>query len=363
MRQTMRITFIMPSLNATGGSRIIFEYADRLRRRGHTVRIYYPLIPYRFNDNLLTPAGARRWLGDLRLSLRRGGRVEWMQVETTPKLVPLISPKLIDDADAVIATAWPTAYSVSRLPARCGARFYFVQGYERWSGPADAVDGSYRLPLSKIVIASWLRDLLSQQFGKPVVATISNGVDTTVFYPEPAIEPDPNQVLMQYSHLPLKGFGDLMAAWPAVLAACPNARLVLFGLERGADVPDGVEFYRSPSRSELRRLYASSAVFVSPSWTEGCQLPPMEAMACRTAVVATNVGGIPDYAIAGETALVVQPHDVEALAGAIIRLLQNEALRRQVAEAGFRQIQRFQWDEAVTRFETALAEGIATSNR
>ena len=58
------------------------------------------------------------------------------------------------------------------------------------------------------------------------------------------------------------------------------------------------------SRIEIRNIYNSCDVFLSPSWAEGSQAPPMEAMACGCAVLATNVGGIPDYAIAGETAAV-----------------------------------------------------------
>lgn len=91
---------------------------------------------------------------------------------------------------------------------------------------------------------------------------------------------------------------------------------------------------------------------------EGCQLTPMEAMACRCAVVATNVGGVPDYAIAGQTALVVEPHDVEGMAAAIIRLLEDDDERWRIAEAGYRHIQQYTWDRAVQRFEAALIKEV-----
>jgi len=84
----------------------------------------------------------------------------------------------------------------------------------------------------------------------------------------------------------------------------------------------------------------------------------MEAMACQCAVVATNVGGVPDYTIPGQTALVVEPRDVNAMAEAIIRLLQNDDERQRIAQAGYQYIKQFTWDRAVERFEAALERGI-----
>jgi glycosyltransferase involved in cell wall biosynthesis len=135
----------------------------------------------------------------------------------------------------------------------------------------------------------------------------------------------------------------------------------MFGMERGNDVPPEVAFHVDPPQAVLRRLYSSCDVFVSTSWAEGCQLPPMEAMACQCAVVATNVGGMPDYTVPGETALVVEPRDVEGMAQAIIGLLKDDDERRQIAHAGYRHIQQFTWDRAVERFESALIRGINCS--
>jgi len=61
----MRISFIIPFINWTGGIRIVFEYAERLHQRGHEVSIYFPMFPYRFSDRLYTLHGLRRWVGDL----------------------------------------------------------------------------------------------------------------------------------------------------------------------------------------------------------------------------------------------------------------------------------------------------------
>lgn len=357
----MRVNFVLPFLNWTGGIGVALEYAERMARRGHDVAIYVPILPYWFADRPTSLGGLRRWLGDLRLNLRQAGAPSNVNLKANRSVpvhaVPIIRPSYLRPADAVVATAWPTAYSVAGLPDSHGVRYYLVQHHETWSGPADRVDASYFLPLHRIVIATWLERLMIESFGVPVLDVITNGVDLQTFYPGPGNASTPPRVLLQYSPLEWKGFADALDAWRQVRAQCPAARLVTFGLRRGPDVPGEAEFHENPSPTALRRLYNEAQVFVSPSWIEGCQLPPMEAMACRTAVVATNVGGIPDYAVAGKTALVVEPRDVAGLASAILRLLQNGALRERIAEAGYRRIQQFTWDRAVDRFEAALERG------
>jgi glycosyltransferase involved in cell wall biosynthesis len=357
----MRISFIIPFINWTGGIRIVFEYAERLHQRGHKVTIYFPMVPYLFADRLYTLRGLRRWVGDLVLNLRRRTHQKWFRLSAPLMMVPWISDHFVSDGDAVIATAWPTAYSVYRLSRSKGTKFYFVQQYEIWSGPQGAVDGSYRLPLHKIAAASWLSRLITERFGEPVLDTIIQGVNFDLFYPDGRSPDRTGRVLMQYSPLEWKGIADGLRAWEIVQQRCPWARLVMFGLKRGPDVPPNVEFHEDPPQEELRRIYSSCDIFVSTSWIEGCQLPPMEAMACQCAVVATNVGGVPDYTIPGQTALVVEPRDINAMAEAIIRLLQNDDERRRIAEAGCRYIKQFTWDKAVERFEIVLERGISLS--
>ena len=102
-------------------------------------------------------------------------------------------------------------------------------------------------------------------------------------------------------------------------------------------------------------MYCSSSVYVVPSWVEGSQLPPMEAMACGCAVVATGVGGIVDYAVPEVTALVSSPMNPEALAFNIARLLGDEKLLKEIAVAGRKHIEQFTWAKATELLEAALA--------
>lgn len=361
----MIVTIVVPFLTHTGGIQVAAEYARALEERGHRARIYAPFLPYRFGDRLTRLAGLRRWLGDARLNARRRARVRWRYegrahpVEV--HLVPWIAAPFLPPADAILATAWPTAYSVARLPRSRGAGLYLIQHHETWSGSAERVEGSYRLPLRRVAIASWLAQLLDE-LDAPVTATITNGVDTEFFTPSPrgrrrspAVPPT---VLMQYHHLPWKGLSDGFAAWEIVRARVPGARLVLFGATAPPSLPPDATFHLRPARAAIRDLYRTCDVFVSPSWAEGCQLPPMEAMASGCAVVATNVGGIPDYGVAGQTVRVVEPHDPAGVADAVVALLTDAPARERLAAAGHAHIQRYSWDGAAAAMERVMYDAL-----
>jgi glycosyltransferase involved in cell wall biosynthesis len=84
--------------------------------------------------------------------------------------------------------------------------------------------------------------------------------------------------------------------------------------------------------SDVRPFYAMADVLALPSHSEGSPLVLLEAMAAGVPVVATAVGGVPEVATDGETALLVPPHDASAFANALARVLADETLARSLAE-------------------------------
>jgi glycosyltransferase involved in cell wall biosynthesis len=93
--------------------------------------------------------------------------------------------------------------------------------------------------------------------------------------------------------------------------------------------------------ADLPPLLSGALAFVFPSLYEGFGLPLLEAMACGTPVICSNVSSLPE--VAGDAALLVDPTDSEALAAGLARLVADEGLRRELIERGFRQMQRFSW--------------------
>src|SRR6266496_1885161 len=97
----------------------------------------------------------------------------------------------------------------------------------------------------------------------------------------------------------------------------------------------------------LAVMYRLAGVFAFPSLYEGFGLPPLEAMASGTPVVTSNVSSLPE--VAGDAAILVDPHDPQAIAHGISRLLTDEKLRRDLRMKGLARARQFSWEDSVRR--------------
>ncbi|MBV8085353.1 MAG: glycosyltransferase family 4 protein [Chloroflexi bacterium] len=97
-------------------------------------------------------------------------------------------------------------------------------------------------------------------------------------------------------------------------------------------------------RQSLPSLYKGATLLAYPSTYEGFGIPLVEAMACGTPALISNVSSLPE--IAGGSALEVDPNDVEAIAEGIWRLISDEALRQELVSKGLRRAAEFSWERA-----------------
>jgi alpha-1,3-rhamnosyl/mannosyltransferase len=104
--------------------------------------------------------------------------------------------------------------------------------------------------------------------------------------------------------------------------------------------------------SDLPALYRGAALFAFPSLYEGFGLPVLEAMACGVPVVCSNVSSLPE--VAGEAALLTDPHDEEALAEAMQRVLEDEELQQQMVTRGLERATAFTWERAAQQLLAAF---------
>jgi glycosyltransferase involved in cell wall biosynthesis len=177
------------------------------------------------------------------------------------------------------------------------------------------------------------------------------------------------RVVVSVSRLVLKnGIDRLLDAFPAVLAAVPDAALLLVGdgedraaLERQAaalGIAGRVRFAGAVPPADVRRYLRAGEVFVRPSLSEGLGTAFLEAMACGLPVVGTRTGGIPDFLVEGRTGLFCDPARPETITAAVVRLMRDGALARTIREAGRRLVsERYRW-EAVAAQIAAMYEGL-----
>jgi glycosyltransferase involved in cell wall biosynthesis len=104
----------------------------------------------------------------------------------------------------------------------------------------------------------------------------------------------------------------------------------------------------------LAVLYRLAGVFVFPSLYEGFGLPPLEAMAAGAPVITSNVSSLPE--VVGDAALLIDPHDPEAIARAIHRVISDASLRADLIRRGHERVMQFSWERSVARTREVYAE-------
>lgn len=110
-----------------------------------------------------------------------------------------------------------------------------------------------------------------------------------------------------------------------------------------------VHFTGFADDADLPALYTGAVCVALPSLYEGFGLPVLEAMACGTPVLTSNISSLPE--VAGDAALLIDPHETEAIADGLKRLITDSALRDQLIARGYQQAARFTWDRSARELQ------------
>ncbi len=327
----MRILFPLHSLEKGGGCRVVAEAANGLAARGHHVMIALP----------------------------RDAPVSWPLAAEVVR-VPSLAGEFLPAADAVLPTFYTT------LPAALATRrpvIRFCLGFEPlWVADPQTALAGYGHPYPILTISTWLQGILRARAGRSSLL-VHPGVDRAAFYPRgnkgcygrPSV-----LFLLRGPGYSWKGTDLFWHAMAVVHRRRPEVRLLIVANDEAADpsiaMPHRV--FRAPGDEEFAQILSAADVFIFPSLFEGFGLPPLEAMACGTAVVAADSGGLRDYAQHGQNCLLVPPGRVQPLAEAILQLLQDDGLRRRLCANGLRTAAAWPWHrlyDEMHQFVPALA--------
>jgi glycosyltransferase involved in cell wall biosynthesis len=137
-------------------------------------------------------------------------------------------------------------------------------------------------------------------------------------------------------------------------------RANLASLVRKLKLDESVIFAGSKPNADLPRFYADADAVAIPSLKEATSIAGLEAMSCARAVVATNVGGLPEIIEDQMTGLLVPPRDASGLARAIESLIDQPELRRRLGEAARRRVEKeITWSHTARQTQLAYQQAIA----
>jgi glycosyltransferase involved in cell wall biosynthesis len=357
----MRITFVCPPPGLSGGIRVVAIYAERLAQRGHTVTVVHPpnKLPA-MRDRLRSLLRGEGWARIPRLyeshldglTQHRHILERWRPVEDRD----------VPDADAVVATWWETAEWVAALAPAKGAKAYFIQHYETHSGqPVERVEQTWRLGMHKIVVSQWLANIARDRFGDSGVSIVPNSVDLDMFFASPRGKQPAPTVGFVYSTAQWKGADISTQAIDLARKTVPEIRATAFGMmdpESDLPVPPNTVYHKLPQQDAIREIYSSCDAWLMASRTEGFGLPILEAMACRTPVIAAPAGAAPELVGQGG-GLLTAVEDPHGMADAIIQIARmTDAEWRRMSDRAHATATQYTWDDAVETFERALERAI-----
>jgi phosphatidyl-myo-inositol alpha-mannosyltransferase len=332
----------------------VHYFAREARRRGHVVDIITSSLPGAATPEHVIRIGrsvpvyfngsqARFSVGrGLRRQMRevlRDGQYDIVHVQSP--LTPTLPLLAIEEAEVPVVGTFHTYFDRS-WNYRVFRRF-FQRRLEMLSA-AIAVSQSTIVALARYFDADW--------------RIIPNGIDTEVFTPDAPrpvpIRSDVPTILFLGRFDPRNGLSTLIDAFKRVKGRRRRAQLVVVGdgslrqhyYRQAGNDPDimftGAVLDGRPS------YYANSAIYACPTTKASFGITLLEAMACRTPIVCSDILGFRDVVMHGREALMVPCGDRDALANSLVRLLDDPRLRERLGETGRARALEYDWRHVTT---------------
>lgn len=317
----MKIIFVLPSLNFSGGVKAVIQIANGLYRKGHDVSLYVPRFPETglININKLH------------------GRV----TPICPVKMYISNIQFPDDVDIIVATSYETMDTVDELWQKRTnfTPVYFIQHIETWdyynNGEYSTKDrlalNTYLVSYPKIVVSKWLYDRIPGEkylvhMGIEPVLNVPEGRWRSLYYRE---APYITGILRG---IPWKG-DDII-------------------IKVGETHP--INIYKNLSNEYLDWILWRTDIFLSASLYEGFNLPVLEAMAHGCCCVTTNTGAIPEYSDRGSGVVLVKERTPDAFCRVIDDLRSRPEEIREVGWKARQLAEQWTIQKTIDKFEKVL---------
>lgn len=379
----MRINFILPPCELSGGPLAILEYANKFVEKGHEVTVTtYPTMfwPEKWDKNTDPFPWYKDFKGKYvyarnkyyeefiykfirRTYMRYGGNRPRKTLAGLRDIFDIFSVNswligYMPECDINIATYWSSVFAV--YFSQKGKPVYFMQHYEEVFLNAEyshifqrlLAKISYSMPMYKVANSSWLQKVIEEKYNQRVPFS-NNALNVEEFAPRKKTSDEDGIIrIMTFCRAEeWKGFGDAAKVMSIIKKEYGDkVEWHVFGRMHPSIKPDNEYtpyiLHEKIPFSELAKIYAECDITLCCSWYESFPLPPLESMASGTAVVTTGYG-VEDYCIDKENCLIVGPRDIDGMVKAVKLLITDKKLRETLADNGLLTAQKYDWDTAV----------------
>lgn len=355
----MRITFVVPENTISGGLRVVSIYAELLAARGHSVTVAVRNLKYnRWKEALRHPRQLPRILreGPPKQGFFQTGK--GYEVKTIPDR-DKTDETAYPDADVIIATWWETAEWVKDFSSKKGRKFYFVQHHEVFDYlPVDRVAATYRIQaFHKIAVSRWIQDIMASEYADFTTSLVPNSVDLALFNAPPRTKQTAPTIGFYHSDQAWKGSDRAMQIIEQIKTEQPEVQIVAFGqvpLPTDWTHAQDVRYYLSPAQSELSQIYSQCDAWLFTSRLEGFGLPILEALACRTPVIGSPAGAMPEISKRGGCML-VQDDSNPAFCQAFKDLISlSDHQWQALSQQAYANASSFTWEDAASALDEIL---------
>lgn len=187
------------------------------------------------------------------------------------------------------------------------------------------------------------------------------------FYKKYNLHPDKKYLLSVGGlHIARKNLATLIKIMPLILKECPDLELIIAGYNKEKssthlkdfiakeNLENKIHLLEKIPDQDLCYLYNTAEIFIFPSLYEGFGLPPVEAMACGTPVIASNNSSLPEAV--GEAGILINPLSADEIIKAIKQIHTNKNLQNELREKGFKQRNKFSWSNYAENLHNTYIE-------
>ncbi len=344
----LKIAYILPHKHLTGGLKCLLEQMRQLQKRGHSVYAIYRNQPAEKGNSVALP----EWC-NLDPAYDISGQVVLEPEDKFAEKLQSFDIIMLGFASGLTDFAQPIHTPV----------FYWEQGYEGLYGDYGQLLGSknkhiqynrllYSIPVNYLAVSELVSEIMNVKYGVDA-GVLYNGIDLEFYRPDSKKTFSGTILLVGNPALPFKGFAFALKLLHRVWSMGYRFK-VNWACQVKPELPTlpfEINYYVMQPQEVLAKLYREADIFLSASLYESFPMPPLEAMASGTPVIAADCGGINTYACPGENMLLFEQGDMDMAATELICLLENEEVRKLLAENGRKTAELFCFERIAADLE------------